>query len=71
MVIDSIAYSCVNYALVGLPIIQFQSKLVSQEFWLLWLIAAGILLVLPCILALVFSKLRKMELFQKMHLIQF
>lgn len=65
MVIESVTYSCVNYSLLGLPIIYFQSNLVNQAFWVLWLLALLTLFICPCLWALMFSKLRKMKVFQK------
>lgn len=64
-IIDSLTYSCVSYAIVGLPIIYYKSKLEALDIWELWILACCILLVLPCILAFTFSKVRQLEVFQK------
>ncbi|EKO3914592.1 hypothetical protein P0F25_003323 [Vibrio metschnikovii] len=64
-VIDSLAYSCVCYALVGIPIIELREHIEKLDFWLLWLLVFGVLLVLPCMLALAFSKVRQLEVFQR------
>lgn len=64
-VIDSLAYSCVCYALVGLPIIEFREHFETLPFYFLWFLVFGVLLVLPCVLAFIFSKIRQLEVLQK------
>lgn len=64
--IDAIAYSCINYALVfWILILAEKNNLYSNHpFWFFILLVA-VLFIFPTIWALVFIKLRKLEFFLK------
>ncbi|NLC60990.1 MAG: hypothetical protein GX761_06875 [Gammaproteobacteria bacterium] len=65
-VIDAVAYSCINYAILAFPIstLEASNLRVSAPYWYfgLW---ALFLLVMPVALAFAFWKLRSAEFFQK------
>lgn len=65
-VIDAVAYSCINYAILAFPIFALESSNAKEAvpYWYFgaW---AAFLLVVPVMLAYAFWKLRSTELFQK------
>ncbi len=65
--IDAVAYSCINYAILAFPIfiLEFSNLRAGAAYWYfgIW---ALFLLLMPVALALAFWKLRSTDFFQKM-----
>jgi hypothetical protein len=66
LVIDAIAYSCINYAILGFPIYYIQNYLIkSFSVFDIYIYVILILLVMPIALVLIWQKIRKCEWAQR------
>ena len=64
--IDAIAYSCINYALVfWILILAEKNDLYNNHSFLFFILIVAVLFIFPTIWALVFIKLRKLKFFLK------
>lgn len=63
--IEAVTYSCLNYALLALPLYYFLTKKVQESVVLIWLVSFIYLIIFPILLALLFSWLRRLDIVQK------
>ncbi|WP_238486120.1 DUF6338 family protein [Rahnella perminowiae] len=66
LVIDAIAYSCINYAFLGFPIYYIQKNLISSfSVFDIYLYVICVLLIFPIILVFLWKKFRESRWVQK------
>lgn len=64
-IIEAITYSCLNYALLGLPLYYLLKNSALESLILIWLVSLFSLIIFPVLLTLLFSWLRCLDIVQK------
>jgi hypothetical protein len=63
--VEALTYSCINYAVLGLPAYYLLSVVILEYPILIWLLAVFTMVVFPILLSFFLSKIRQLEFFQK------
>ncbi|MFT6348341.1 MAG: hypothetical protein ACJAYB_001347 [Psychromonas sp.] len=64
-IIEAIAYSCMNYAFLGIPLYYLLKPDMLESLVAIWFISVFSLVIFPALLTLLFSWLRRLDIVQR------